>query len=138
MHPTFPSSILDGFEVRFLVPIGFGIVIVGDGIEEGVRSSSILSADVVGHADDRTRIHASAQMSKDRNSRTCSAPDRLLEQKAEVLFVLGIRSVVNLIFGHPIPVWTASDLVALNPQPVSRRHSTYSLVMREIVRRPRR
>jgi hypothetical protein len=62
-----------------LIPIWLRIVIVGHRLEQ-LHWRIVSQADLIGHAYDRSGVHAAAELSKDRRSRSGASPDRLPEE----------------------------------------------------------
>ena len=52
-------------EIRAFIPVGFGVVVVGDCVKAG-GCGGATGDDGIGHADDRGRIPAAAEFAKDR------------------------------------------------------------------------
>src|SRR6266481_6224204 len=92
-------------EVGALVPVGFGVVVVGDGIKPR-RFGSSAGDDGVRHADDGRRVHAAAQFREDGAVRTEPAQDAFTEDGAEVLFVFSVGAVTDSLAGLKIPELT--------------------------------
>src|SRR5229473_2391221 len=90
-------------EIGALVPVGFGVVVVGDSVEAR-RFGGAACNDGVGHAHDGGRVHAAAQLSENRAVRTQPAADGFGEDGAEVFFVLTIGAVADTLGGIEIPV----------------------------------
>src|SRR5215472_16215605 len=79
-------------EVRALVPVGFGIVVVGDGIEP--RSLGLAACNQgICHTHDRGGVHATAKLGEDGAVGTQPAAHGFAENRAEVLFVFCVSAV---------------------------------------------
>ena len=88
--PASPAALLFNLcEVGPLVPVGFGVVVIGDGIESR-RFCLATSDDAIRYADNRGRISATAQLSEDGAVGTEMTLNRLEKNGAEMLFVLGV------------------------------------------------
>src|SRR6266852_2196087 len=99
------SFFLDLCQIRALVPVGLGIVIVRDGVEAwGFRGSA--GDDGIRHTDDGRGIHATAEFGKDRAVRMKPAPDGLREDHTEVLFIFSIGAVADHPARIEIPVFS--------------------------------
>ena len=83
-------------EIGALVPVGFGVVVVGDGIE--ARSfGGAAGDDGIGHADDGRGVPATAELGENGSIGTKFALDGFCEDGAEVLFVFGIGAVTDFL-----------------------------------------
>src|ERR1700686_4828255 len=82
--PTDASALFFNFcEIGALIPVGFGVVVVGDGVEARSLGDSTRD-DGIGHTDDGGRVPAAAQFSQDGAIRAEAALDGLGEYGAEV------------------------------------------------------
>ena len=90
-------------EVRALVPVRFGVVVVGDGVEARGFSGPA-GDDGVGHADDGGGVHAAAELGEDGTVGTEPATDGFAEDGAEVFFVFGVAAVTDFVDGIEIPI----------------------------------
>src|SRR5882762_3301419 len=81
-------------EVGALVPVGFEIVVIRDGVEAWGFGGAA-SNDGVGHAHDGGRVHAAAQFGEDGAVGAERAADGFAEDGAEVLFVFSVGSVTD-------------------------------------------
>ncbi len=90
-------------EIGALVPVGFGVVVVGDGVEpRGFGGAA--GDDGIRHADDGGGVHAAAELGEDGAVGAESAADGFSEDGAEVLFVFGVRAVTDSLAGIEIPI----------------------------------
>src|SRR6266404_3991830 len=101
---TGPSALFfDLREIRALVPVGFGVVVVGDSVEPpsfGVSAGD----DGVCDTNDGGRIHAAAEFGEYGTVRTQPSPHRLPENNSEVLFKFRISAVADLLLRIEIPI----------------------------------
>src|ERR1700756_1203016 len=93
----------DSSEVGALVPVGFGIIIVGDGVEAR-RIGGSPGDDIVGHGYNRRGVYAAAEFSEDGAVRAQPAADGLAEDAAEVFFEFGVGSVADFLVRIKIPI----------------------------------
>src|SRR6266404_4958003 len=101
---TGPSALFfDLREIRALVPVGFGVIVVGDRIEAR-RLGKATGDGRVSHAHDGGRIHAPAEFGKDRRVRTKPAPHGFPEDGAEVFLVFAVRAVTDSLARIEIPI----------------------------------
>ena len=96
-------------EVRALVPVGFGVMVVRQSIKPR-RLVCVAVDNAIRHADDGGGIHAAAQLREDGTVGAESASDAFGEDGAEVLFVLGIAGIADLLAWIEIPVFPDSVL----------------------------
>ena len=90
-------------EVGALVPVGFGVVVVGDGVEaRGFGGAA--GDDGVGHADDGGGVHAAAEFGEDGAVGAEPAPHGFGENGAEMLFVFGVGAVTDSFARIEIPI----------------------------------
>ena len=102
--PTGSAAFFFDFgEIGALVPVRFGVVVVGNGVEARCLSGAA-SNDSVGHTDDGGGVPAATQLREDGAIGTEFAPDGCCEDAAEVLFVFGVRSVTDFLFWIEIPI----------------------------------
>src|SRR5713101_1750755 len=105
-------------EVRTLIPVGLGVVKVGDGIEaRGFGGAA--GNNGVRHADDGRRIHAATQLGEDGAVRAEPAAHGFTEDGSEMLFVFPIGPVTDSLVRIEIPV--LSDGVLSGPYEDGRR-----------------
>src|SRR5207253_10676250 len=96
-------------EIGALVPVGLGVVVVGQGIE--ARSFGGASDDDgVRHANDGRGVHAPAELREDGAVGTEPAADSFAEDGAEMLFVFDVRAVANSLTRVEIPILANSVL----------------------------
>src|SRR6266849_4410789 len=81
-------------EVGAFVPVGFGVVVVGDGIE-ALGFGGAVGDDGVRHADDGGGVHAAAKFGENGAVRTEPAADSFGEDGSEMLFVFGVGAVTD-------------------------------------------
>src|SRR5713226_4734980 len=90
-------------EVGALVPVGFGVVVVGEGVEaRGLGGTA--GDDRVRHAHDGGGVHATAQLRKDGAVRAEPAANGFTEDGAEALFVFGVGTVADSFVWIKIPI----------------------------------
>src|SRR6266849_5850398 len=93
----------DFAEVGALVPIGFGVVVVGDGVEaRGFGGAA--GDDGIRHAHDGGGVHAAAELGEDGAVGAEAAADGFGEDGSEVLLVFGVGAVADSLAGIKIPV----------------------------------
>src|ERR1700722_12503348 len=91
-------------EVEALVPVGFRVVVVGDGVEaRGFGRAR--GDDGVGHAHDGGRVHAAAKLGEDGPVGAKPAADGFAENGAKVLFVLGVSVVTDSLVWIEFPIF---------------------------------
>ena len=90
-------------EIGALVPVRFGIVVVGEGIEPGGFSGAA-GDDSVSHADDGGGVPAATELGEDGPIGTKFALDGFRENGAEVLLVFGVGAVTDFLFRIEIPI----------------------------------
>src|SRR6266851_6765804 len=111
----------DFAEVGALVPVGFGVVVVGDGVEaRGFGGAA--GDDGVRHAHDGGGVHAPAELGEDGAVRAEPAPDGFGEDAAEVLFVFGVSAVTDSLAGLEIPILADGVLSGSYGHGGRRRH----------------
>src|SRR5258707_15652128 len=99
-----PSALLfDLGEVGALVPVGFGVVVVGECVEAWGFGGAA-GDDGVRHAHDGGRIHAPAQLGEHGAVRAEPAADGFTEDGAEVLFIFGVSTVTDTLARIEIPI----------------------------------
>src|SRR6266403_216900 len=95
----------DCSEIGALVPVGFGVVVVGDSVEaRGFAAAA--GEDGIRHADDGRRVPPATKFGEDRAIGTETALDGRGEDAAEVLFVFRIRAVMDSLVRIEIPILT--------------------------------
>ena len=90
-------------EIGALVPVGFGVVIVGDGIEAR-RVGGATGDDGIGHANDGRGVPATAELGENGSIGTKFALDGCGENGAEMFFVFGISAVTDFLLWIEIPI----------------------------------
>ena len=91
-------------EVGALVPVGFGVVVVGESVEaRGLGGAA--GDDGVRHAYDGGGIHAAAEFGEDGAVRAETAADSFGEDEAEMLFVFGVGAVTDSVVSIEIPIF---------------------------------
>src|SRR5208282_339291 len=90
-------------EVGTLIPVGFRVVVVGDGVKAGGFGGTP-GDDGVGHADDGGGIHAAAEFGEDGAVGAEPAPHGFGESDAEMFFVLAIRAITDSLARIKIPI----------------------------------
>ncbi len=96
-------------EIGALVPVGFGVVVVGNGIEPWGFGGAA-GEDGIRHAHDGRGVHAAAELGEDGAVRAEPAPDGFREDSAEMLFVFDVGAVTDLLVWIEIPVLANSML----------------------------
>src|ERR1700691_3818740 len=126
MDTGFASLRFDRSDVRPFVPVRFGIVEKRNGVQYVTRGGrGHRSTNMIGHTNDRARVHTPAELSQNRSSRPRTALDRLLKECQKVFFVLCIGVVANLFPAVPIPVSLSLDLVVFDYEEGGCRNSSY-------------
>ena len=98
-----PTLLLDLSKERRFIPVRFGIVVIGDGVEPGSFPEPT-SHKGVGHADDRRGIHSSAEIRKDGGFRAKPPSHRFAKNRSKVLLVLSIVPIPNSLVRIKLPV----------------------------------
>src|SRR5882762_2364795 len=99
-------------EIRAFVPVRFGVVIVGNGVE--TRSfGSAAGDDGVRHTHNGRGIHAAAELGQDGAVRAKSAADGFREDVEEVLFIFSVGAVTDS--GGRIEIPILADRVLPRP-----------------------
>ena len=101
VRPRFSSTCC---EIRPLVPIGFGVVEIGNGIETN-RIGGSAGHFQVGHAYDGRGIHSSTQLGEDWPIGTQPAPYGLGECRPKVIFVFSVGLIADSFCGVEIPIF---------------------------------
>src|SRR5207302_11336900 len=87
-------------EIGSFIPVGFEVVIrvvvPGDRVEARSFGGAATNEDV-SHADERGRVHATAEFCQDRPIRTESVPDSLRQRAAKMLFVFGVGALADFL-----------------------------------------
>src|SRR5260370_15704954 len=109
--PASPATFFFHFgEIGTLVPIWFGIVVVGDGVE--ARSfGDTAGDDAIRHTNDGGGVPATTELGEDRAIGTESSLDGFREDGAEVLFIFGVGAVTDFLPGIKIPI-LADDVLS--------------------------
>jgi hypothetical protein len=94
---------LDEREIRSLVPIGFVIVIVGNGVEAW-RFRFPIRHKRICHADNRGGVQAATEFGEHWGGDAEPPPDRAGEQMAEMLFIVAIGAIVDAMRRIELPV----------------------------------
>ena len=99
-----PALFFNFGEIGALVPVGFGVVIVGDGIETR-RVGGAAGDNGIGHADDGRGVPATAELGENGPVGTKFALDGYGEDVAEVLLVFSISVVTDFVLWLEIPIF---------------------------------
>src|SRR5579864_5292474 len=99
------ALLFDRSKIVTLIPVGFVIAIVGDGVEHRDVGSSA-GNDSVSDADDGGGVHAAAQLGNYWNIGTKSALDGCGEGGAKMFFILSVGAIANILARIKIPVFS--------------------------------
>jgi len=94
---------LDFGEVGALIPVGFGVVVIRDGVQARSFGGSA-GDDGVSHADDGGGVHTAAEFGEDGTVGAEPAADGFTEDGAEALFVFGVGAVTDFLGRIEIPI----------------------------------
>src|SRR5205807_10028544 len=95
--PTCAAAFFFDFgEIRAFVPIGFGVIVVGNGVK--TRAFGLASCNRgIGHTHDGRRVSATAEFCKDRPIGTEFSFHRLCNDGTKGLLVLGVSAVADIL-----------------------------------------
>jgi hypothetical protein len=127
MEAGLSTCFLHSAEEGKLVPVGFRVVVEGDGLEQ-LHWRILGTPNEIGHAYDGSRIHATTKLSKDRRSRYGTTLHRLPEELQEMLVILNVAAVGYCIFHDPLPMSVGDNGIAAKSEVMSRRNRSYGAV----------